>query len=243
MNGRLLIIIAILLEVVFLFYTTRLEEQQFILDGEEKIDSYSMITDSKNQRIERKTRDLKGSMTTFHSQCDSKLLENDSRKFTKFLLDEVYYIKNGELKSHVSKHSVLLVQDTLKNCIRQIELPQSYLTYFPSLLGAFPNLEGLVLNGNQLHNLEGLDDFKKLKYLDLSYNDILFIDDEILKLPNLETLDLTGNPNLDIITPNIRQLRKLKTLLVAFTRYHHSNSKMKRLKQLLPNTKIIVVEN
>ena len=56
----------------------------------------------------------------------------------------------------------------------------------------------------------------------------------------LETLDLTANQNLEFITSNIKELKNLRTIIVAFTPYNYK--KRRELERLLPDIEIILVE-
>ena len=80
-------------------------------------------------------------------------------------------------------------------------------------------------------------DFINMKRLDLSFNQVASVADEISKLVNLEYLNLEGNHYLTKISDEIGKLTKLRELNLIDARM--PAEAIKRLKELLPNCKVI----
>ena len=80
-------------------------------------------------------------------------------------------------------------------------------------------------------------DFKNLKRLDLSFNQVASVADEISKLENLEYFNLEGNHYLTKISDEIGKLTKLQELNLIDARIPAEG--IKRIKELLPNCKVV----
>jgi len=80
-----------------------------------------------------------------------------------------------------------------------------------TILNKLTNLEELLIDGNDFHEIPNLSKLKKLRILDLSSNDL--IDFTMPNLPLLEFLDLEGNSLGEL--PDLKKLKNLKKLDVA----------------------------
>lgn len=88
------------------------------------------------------------------------------------------------------------IPDEFMDCTRleSIELISNKLRKLPKDFGKLKNLEALDLTANKLKCLpESFEELKNLTYLNLSWNNIKSCD-VLLKLKNLKTLYIHGNP-------------------------------------------------
>lgn len=82
-----------------------------------------------------------------------------------------------------------------------------------AVLNKLTNLEELLIDGNDFHEIPNLTKLKKLRILDLSSNDL--IDFKMPSLPLLEELDLEFNSLAEF--PDVKKLKNLKKLTAKST--------------------------
>ena len=77
--------------------------------------------------------------------------------------------------------------------LESLDLSRNWLTKF-DLNYPLPNLKKLSLSHNSLTSIsESITTYQTLTELDLSYNELNYIPDVLLKLPNLKRVNLKGN--------------------------------------------------
>lgn len=81
---------------------------------------------------------------------------------------------------------------------------------------------------------EAVYDFKNLKYLELAYNQIGSVSDQISELQALEVLGLNGNKYLTSVSESVAQLKSLKLLQVSDTGL--KSGQVDELRKLLPES-------
>lgn len=143
--------------------------------------------------------------------------------------------------------------------VKKMSLLSQRLQELPPEIGDFENLESLDLSYNKFKTLPSkIGNLKKLKKLNLDENRLNKLPPEIGLLNNLESLALIRN-GLQELPPEIGNLSKLKTLYLAYNELNSlpieikklshlevlaldynpiPETEIKRIKKLLPNTKI-----
>ena len=96
---------------------------------------------------------------------------------------------------------------------RELVLSQSNLNALPLDLGAYKNLKRLYVDANQLKEIpqSTFSNLKSLEELDLSYNQLTSLPDNIAKATQLELLDLSNNA-FEALPKGVLALKNLKTL-------------------------------
>lgn len=110
------------------------------------------------------------------------------------------------------------------------------LTQFPKNIEVFKYVDSIDIGGNYLKDIDvgEIEKFKNLKYLDISYNDITYIPNDINKLNRLEYLNVEGN-QIESLPDEFFELTHLEEL---YLEVHHlsvfpkSIQKLKKLKSL-----------
>lgn len=112
--------------------------------------------------------------------------------------------------------TTMLTKILLLNKLKVLNLSHNTLCYLPEELNKLPNLKELNLSHNRLSESTpkqwqwlGNCLSKSLILLDLSYNELRYIPDQIVKLQNLATLHLSHNL-LQTLPAGIGSLRNLK---------------------------------
>lgn len=149
----------------------------------------------------------------------------------------------------------------LENLI-ELKIGNSSISSIPQTISNLQNLEVLTLSGADIsdftnickcYNLECLEivyskiyeipknikQLNKLRTLTLSSSLLTELPFELFELTNLKELNLMDNKKLSKIPDEIKNLKNLKTLNLEFTPFKKNYKELNRLKQLLPNTKII----
>ena len=108
-----------------------------------------------------------------------------------------------------------------------------------SEITGFKNLEKLNLSDNKISNIEGIENLSKLNKLELNFNEINEIPDNLNKLQSLEILDLTGN-KLSEISKGISELKNLKVLNLSINKI---NSIKEPLDKLINLETLVLSEN
>ena len=127
----------------------------------------------------------------------------------------------------------------MKN-IHEINLSQNYISKLPDSFCRLIKLKELSLATNELTELPaGFGELRNLKSLDLSTNSKLDWHREInkiIKLENLEYLDLSYN-SIDYIPDDIKYLKKLKEFYLLDNNFKEED--IQRLKKLVPGANIL----
>ena len=188
---------------VEVLYQKNNKESLKILDDFLKVSSKKRTKNHKKDRLPEKIFTLK-----FHNSIGLNILQICEN----IILRDYYVIECGYVISYQEGHITLL------NCegkgISQISEIKG--------LSKLANLEHLLLQRNKIIKIEGLEDLKKLKILNLSKNEISEIQN-LTNLTNLEELDLSYNKINKI--ENLDSLEKLKVLSLE-------NNKIKEIQNL-----------
>jgi len=90
----------------------------------------------------------------------------------------------------------------------ELNLSRNSLTHLPPDIVRLVNLEKLLLDRNQLESFpEGMISMRSLKLLDASFNCLTEVGSSLEKIPLLDDLNLSGNPNLITKTLGLRTRR------------------------------------
>uniref|UniRef100_A0A4W3HKC2 Leucine rich repeat containing 8 VRAC subunit B n=1 Tax=Callorhinchus milii TaxID=7868 RepID=A0A4W3HKC2_CALMI len=96
-----------------------------------------------------------------------------------------------------------------------LKLWHNAIAYIPVQIGTLANLEQLYLNNNRIETIPTqLFLCRKLRHLDLSYNHLTSVGDEIKYLKHLQFFAITNN-NLEMLPDGLFQCKSLRTLLVG----------------------------
>ncbi|MFZ1039833.1 MAG: leucine-rich repeat domain-containing protein [Anaerolineales bacterium] len=90
--------------------------------------------------------------------------------------------------------------------------------HLPREIGHLAKLKSIQINNTNLEDLP--DEFYQLtnlQYMGLMYNNLLSISPKIENLSNLQRLDLSNNPNLTSLPPEVGKMRSLQELLLYDT--------------------------
>jgi Leucine-rich repeat (LRR) protein len=124
---------------------------------------------------------------------------------------------------------------TLTN-LKYLELSKNKITEIPAEINKLTQLEYLNISDNKLISLHSeIGKLTKLKYLNIGENDIYSLPPEIGNLQNLILLDAWNN-NLNLFPEELKNLKSLKQFDLRYITV--LDKEKKRLKELLPNTKI-----
>lgn len=258
MNVKILIMGALIIEGLFLFFTT-IEEQKLNATRAtasshsyfEDLDMYTYKGDyelTKRVEIDLNTKTKPTKKVKYKPK---PVLHDCPEEFVFELysyLDEApsrrknwnYEIKNGLFEYKNKKLTSIPISVTEEPCFSGLDFSINRLTVFPSELGAVTNLKSLNLSYNRITKIEHFGKFPNLDYLDLSSNKITEIGDEIAALKNLRHLNLKSNYSLENISTRIFVLKNtLKVLNIKNTKFAKNKQAIQRLQENLPDTKVI----
>eukprot|EP00161_Ancyromonas_sigmoides_P004085 TRINITY_DN1404_c0_g1_i3.p1 TRINITY_DN1404_c0_g1~~TRINITY_DN1404_c0_g1_i3.p1 ORF type:complete len:263 (-),score=25.31 TRINITY_DN1404_c0_g1_i3:39-827(-) len=110
------------------------------------------------------------------------------------------------LKKHTGNYDL--------DCVFRLDLSDEGISSIDGLNELCPNLTHLILKGNNLKDLTGIEGLAKLELLDLADNDLTSLA-PLIDLPNLRTLHLPNNrlSSLDCLDP-LSGLSNLRTLVL-----------------------------
>jgi Leucine-rich repeat (LRR) protein len=95
------------------------------------------------------------------------------------------------------------------NNLQELTITRSHLKFIPKEISDLPNLTHLSMHSNIIKDFKVVCNLPKLTFLNLSYNHIQKIPDEIDNLTNLKTLKLGFN-SINTISSNISNLTNLQ---------------------------------
>jgi hypothetical protein len=250
MNIKFCIVGLLLLESLFLFFTTKEEEKLKTLRFDyNKYDEVHVFTDNDplGQRVsvdlnaettseekEEYIEILEDCPTEFIFELYSSLEAPSSRKTWDFVINDGFFAyKNKKLTD-------IPISILEEPCFKSLDFSINRLAEFPNELEALSNLNSLNLSNNRIAEIEYIGRFKKLEYLDLSNNRIQKINEGIVSLKNIRHLNLKSNYKLSSISERIFELKNtLLVLNIKNTKLAKDKSFVRLLKDNLPNTKVI----
>lgn len=143
-------------------------------------------------------------------------------------------LENNESNIKNVKSNVLAVFNLSDpTMIEELDLSDKNLKTIPSNLGKiFPNLRSLDLSCNQISSFDGLDSFKSLEMLDLSFNNLNGKDFDMKFNSSLKELYLNDNPLKNISNNSFKGLKSLEILDLSDTKIDHLPDSLGDLKNL-----------
>ncbi|XP_070501652.1 E3 ubiquitin-protein ligase LRSAM1-like [Chironomus tepperi] len=148
------------------------------------------------------------------SQCNIDKLPV-SFAFIKVLRKEILILSRNQLKSLASGGEIKELE-----LIKVIDLSYNKFKIIPTELCYLKNLKELFLSHNNLTRLPNvLNRLQQLELLDISHNDLVDIR-SISFMPNLRILNISGNPKLEILPPELATNDNLSDLV-----FDHENIK------------------
>jgi Leucine-rich repeat (LRR) protein len=137
------------------------------------------------------------------------ILKNDSGGRAAELL---YLYRAGQNLEEIPRELEGTLEQPSK--VRRLSLYQNKLQYLPENLYA-PELVCLLLGGNPMYNLDNsVNSFPKLRILNLEYGKFSSLPEELGELKNLVYLNLSNCSNLQTIPDTVRNLHKLRCLMI-----------------------------
>lgn len=190
--------------------------------------------------------DLPEQFTTRSDSAVTQLKENLKRQLTSYKAPVIadcpflFYAEYGPPRRNAKQTDTSLVdvpqllacKDTL--AIQQLVLTNLLLGEVPTAIYRFPNLEVLLLGGNDLNSVNiDLRKLPKLKRLDLQNNRLTNKSIRLTKNKSLIVLNLKENKLTDI-PPAVKNCKRLYSLLLAANDLSQlSGSKFKRLRSVV----------
>lgn len=124
------------------------------------------------------------------------------------------------------------------NCIESMKIKRNFLTEFPVGLLKQNDLKKIDLSLNKITKFPDIKTPTQVVSLNLSGNQIKEIPASIKLFTNLEHLYLEDMESLEKIHDDIKELKKLKHLVIKKTPVGRSYTKSRKLIKLLPNTQV-----
>ncbi|KAK5584851.1 hypothetical protein RB653_006469 [Dictyostelium firmibasis] len=122
----------------------------------------------------------------------------------------ISFLKMGQQQSGINTNEVPAV--TFSKDTESVEISDRFLVTFPLELNQLLNLKFLNLSRNKIRRLDGVSTILKLEDLDISYNALSIISDDLYQCKSLEKLNLSFNQINNIQSSFIAQLKLLKVL-------------------------------
>ncbi|MGB0982487.1 MAG: hypothetical protein ACPG19_00530 [Saprospiraceae bacterium] len=233
MQAKHLIIVVVILEALFLGWTSFIDNQdekgENIFSDKNILQTVTLAVLKKhsNDSISRVTR--KEIYEVNHNYLDLK-----GKRFSSLPI----------LLSPLSEEEEYENEQTINtlNQITHIDISSNYLTVFPLYFLKMKNLKKVFLGNNNIKSitiiqerLSFAEESTSIKTVDLSNNKIIHYSTNTLKLPNLQYLNLSGNFDLVKISIGKGDFRKLKELNIRNTALADDIEKIKTLYKVLPN--------
>lgn len=114
------------------------------------------------------------------------------------------------------------------NHLKHVNIAENALTTLPQSLFNLPQLEYLNASGNKIRELPKQFACKNLRVLDLSYNKLVSLPADMMRLQHLEKIDLTNN-NLTTLPAGWQNLRSLKDLKLTANYLNSTPSGIEKL--------------
>ena len=148
-----------------------------------------------------------------------------------YLPDNLNIFKNLEVLN-CEENAIAEFPQSIENLINLKEINASINNFKNDTvmdnISYLPNLEVLNCSCNMIDHLEFDPKMKKLKILDISCNDMDFIDESIQYLTNLQELDISNN-KISFLTSNIGKLTKLTKLDCSHNRLEYLPESLQNL--------------
>jgi hypothetical protein len=221
MQTKFLIIGAIILEILFLSWTSFIEKPIY---GGGQIDTENTITSVPLAVIEKNQNDtLLNVIVEQIYDVSSNYLDFQNRDLTAILM--------LPLKSEDETYNVANRLDE----VIDVDASNNYLSELPIYFLKMNNLKNVFLGNNNIKYISSNGRSESIETLDLSNNELSSFSTTTLSLPNLQYLNLSGNYNLKRLSIEKGDLSNLKELNIKYTKLENSSERIAELYKLLPS--------
>lgn len=172
---------------------------------------------------------------TFTAKTDHSFFEYGDAPSGNVMKMEVF---EGVLSIERKRFSKLPKEVLNADCVKTINMKRNFLTQFPVQLLKQTHLKKIDLSYNKITTFPTIKNPAQITSLNLSGNKIREIPASIKLFTNLEHLYLEDMESLQKIHDDIKELKKLKNLIIKKTPVGRSYSKSRKLIKILPNTKV-----
>jgi Leucine-rich repeat (LRR) protein len=221
MKTKTLIIGAIILEIIFLSWTSFIEKPIY---GGGQIDTENTITSVPLAVIEKNQNDtLLNVIVEQIYDVSSNYLDFQNRDLTAILMlplkdeNETYNVANS------------------LNEVIDVDASNNYLSELPIYFLKMNNLKNVFLGNNNIKYISSNGRSESIETLDLSNNELSSFSTTTLSLPNLQYLNLSGNYNLKRLSIEKGDFSNLKELNIKYTKLAENSERIAEFYELLPS--------
>jgi Leucine-rich repeat (LRR) protein len=221
MKTKTLIIGAIILEIIFLSWTSFLEKPIY---GGGQIDTENTITSVPLAVIEKNQNDtLLNVIVEQIYDVSSNYLDFQNRDLTAILMlplkdeNETYNVANS------------------LNEVIDVDASNNYLSELPIYFLKMNNLKNVFLGNTNIKYISSNGRSESIETLDLSNNELSSFSTTTLSLPNLQYLNLSGNYNLKRLSIEKGDFSNLKELNIKYTKLAENSERIAEFYELLPS--------
>lgn len=232
MQTKFLIIGVVLLEIIFLSWTSFVEQLNIelaYLDGENLYLEEELIE-------EEEPLNISSSVALSVATKENALKERE----------ETYDIESNflDLKGRdLTSLSMLPLEDenetqivaNILDKVTHLDASNNYLSKFPVYFLQMKNLKEVFLGNNNIKQISSNGKSESINTLDLSNNELSSYSTFALNLPKLQYLNLSGNYNLKRISIQRGEFSDLKEMNIKYTKLAEDSKRIAELYKLLPS--------